>query len=180
MGKATDYINESTAAWISNQHMFFVGTAPETHGRVNLSPKGLDSLRVLDDRSVAYLDLTGSGVETIAHVRQNGRITLMFCAFDGPARIVRVYGAGHVHLPGSPTFNAHRDLFPERRGVRSIITIDVDRVQDACGYGVPNMEFVADRTRLDSWVDAQSDEDIETYWAERNATSIDELSGLDR
>jgi hypothetical protein len=129
---------------------------------------------------VAYLDLTGSGVETIAHSRQNGRITLMFCAFEGPARIVRVYGAGEVHIPGSLVFDRHRGLFPDRRAVRSIITIAVDRVQDACGYGVPNMDFVGDRTRLDAWAGVRSDSDIETYWRDRNSESIDGLAGIGR
>lgn len=178
MGRVMDHIDDATADWIGRQHVFFVGTAPG-EGRVNISPKGLDSLRVLGPRDIAYLDLTGSGAETIAHVRDNGRLTFMFCAFDGPPRILRLYGRGSIHLPGSERFDELRDLFPRRRAVRSIITMAIERVQDSCGYAVPEMEFVGDRTRLDSWADHRSDEDIIEYWREKNATSIDGLPALD-
>ncbi|MGI9529105.1 MAG: pyridoxamine 5'-phosphate oxidase family protein [Acidimicrobiia bacterium] len=179
MGRVLDHIDDATISWIDAQRMFFVGSAPSTGGRVNLSPKGLDSFRVVGPSEVAYLDLTGSGAETIAHLRDNGRITFMFCAFDGPPRIVRLYGTGFVHLPDSDRFSELSPLFPERRGVRSIITATIERVQDSCGYSVPTMEFTGERTRLDSWVDNRSDADIEAYWIEKNTTSIDGLPALD-
>jgi len=179
MGRVLDHIDDGTISWIDAQRMFFVGTAPGSGGRVNLSPKGLDSFRVLGSTEVAYLDLTGSGAETIAHLRDNGRITFMFCAFDGPPRIVRLYGSGFVHRPDGDRFAELSPQFPERRAVRSIITATIDRVQDSCGYSVPTMEFAGDRTRLDTWVENRSDADIEAYWAEKNATSIDGLPALE-
>lgn len=179
MGRVLDHIDPKTADWIADQHLFFVATAPSDAGRVNLSPKGLDSFRVLTPTSVAYLDLTGSGAETIAHTRQNGRITFMFCAFEGPPRIVRVFGTATAHPAGSPGFTQLRDRFPRRRGVRSIIVADIDRVQDSCGYAVPRMQFVENRTRIDSWVESRTDEDITQYWNEKNALSIDGLPALD-
>ena len=179
MGRVLDRIDDPTRAWIERQHLFFVGTAPSEGGRVNLSPKGLDSLSVISETRVAYLDLTGSGAETIAHVRDNGRVTFMFCAFEGPPRILRLYGAGTVHLPGSLGFDELRARFDDRRAVRSIIAADLERVQDSCGYGVPVMDFVEERSRLDSWVDARTDEDIAQYWIEKNTVSIDGLPALD-
>ena len=179
MGRVTDHIDQATSDWIARQHMFFVGTAPTEGGHVNLSPKGLDSFRVLDGHTVAYLDLTGSGAETIAHIRNNGRVTVMFCAFDGPPRILRLYGQGSVTLPTHEDFGGLATQFPERRAVRSIISVRVDRVQDSCGYAVPKMDFVENRTRLDTWADNRSDEDIADYWAEKNAVSIDGLPALD-
>lgn len=179
MGRVTDHIDSSTENWISRQHLFFVGTAPQGEGRVNISPKGLDSFRVLSPKRVAYLDLTGSGAETIAHLRDNGRITIMFAAFEGPPRILRLYGNGVVHLQESDEHAQLAGLFPERRAVRSIITVDVDRVQDSCGYAVPEMEYVANRTRLDQWADNRTDEEIAAYRAEKNATSIDGLPAID-
>jgi hypothetical protein len=179
MGRVLDHIDEPTASWIADQHMFFVGTAPAEGGRVNLSPKGLDTFRLLGPTSVAYLDLTRSGAETIAHTTENGRITFMFCAFDGAPRILRLYGIGSVLIPDSAKFTEHRDLFPERRGVRSIITAKIDRVQDSCGYAVPKMGFVEDRTRVATWVANRTDEDITNYWREKNTVSIDGLPALD-
>ena len=129
--------------------MFFVATAPSGgDGHVNLSPKGYDTLRILDANRVAYLDLTGSGVETISHLRENGRITLMACAFTGNPRISRLYGRGSVHPFGSPEFDALAPHFPELPGRRSIIEIAVDRVTTSCGEAVPLMDLVDDRDRL--------------------------------
>jgi hypothetical protein len=179
MGRVTDRIDEATTAWIDAQPMFFVATAPTAGGHVNISPKGLDSLRVLNEKEIAYLDVTGSGAETIAHLRDDGRITLMWNAFDGPARILRVYGRGHVCLPGSARFEELITLFDERRGIRSVITVDVERVQDSCGFGVPRMTFVENRTEMDSWVGRRSDDDIAEYRREKNSTSIDGLAALD-
>lgn len=179
MGRVMDHIDKATAAWIDAQPMFFVATAPVDGGHVNVSPKGLDSMRVLGDRELAYLDVTGSGAETIAHTRDNGRITVMWNAFDGPARIVRVYGDGDVHLPGSDRFEELVGLFDERRGIRSIITVNVERVQNSCGFGVPKMTFVDGRTGMDKWVGQRSDDEIAAYWREKNSTSIDGLPALD-
>jgi len=178
MGRVLDHIDEATSEWIARQHLFFVATAPAVGGRVNVSPKGLDSFKVRGATEVAYLDLTGSGAETIAHLRDNGRITIMFCAFDGPPRIVRLYGRGSIHLPETDTFDELKELFPHRRALRSIITVEIERVQDSCGYSVPRMDFAADRTRLDSWTDHRSDEEIVTYWHEQNSVSIDGLPAL--
>jgi hypothetical protein len=179
MGRVTDRLDEATTAWIDAQPMFFVATAPTAGGHVNMSPKGLDSLRVLNEKEIAYLDVTGSGAETIAHLRDDGRITLMWNAFDGPARILRVYGRGHVCLPGSARFEELIALFDERRGIRSVITVGVERVQDSCGFGVPRMVFVENRTEMDSWVGRRSDDDIAEYRREKNSTSIDGLAALD-
>lgn len=179
MGRVLQHIDERTRSFIERQHMFFVGTAPSAGGRVNISPKGTDSFRVLSDTRVAYLDITGSGAETIAHLRDNGRMTIMFCAFDGPANILRLFGSGKAHLTGSTEFEELRPLFPVRRGVRSIITTNIDRVQDSCGFGVPKMDFVEDRDRLDTWAANRTDEDIASYWIEKNSVSIDGLPALD-
>jgi hypothetical protein len=179
MGRVLDHIDTPTAEWIARQHLFFVATAPSEGGRVNVSPKGLDTFRIVSNTSVAYLDLTGSGAETIAHTNDDGRITFMFCAFEGPPRIVRLFGTATVHTPGSQGFEELRPRFPERRGVRSIIAASVDRMQDSCGYAVPKMDFVGNRTRLDEWVAARSDADISHYWMEKNTASIDGLPALE-
>ena len=179
MGRVVDHIDEATQRWIEDQHVFFVATAPGSGGHVNVSPKGLDSFRTIGPDQVAYLDLTGSGAETIAHLRDNGRITIMFSAFTGPPRILRIYGTGRVAEPGSEEFATLIERFPGFRGVRSIITVDVDRVQDSCGYAVPEMEYVRDRTRLDQWAGNRTEDELEAYRREKNALSIDGLPALD-
>src|SRR3954463_505088 len=150
MGRTYDGISDAIAAFLESQPVFFVATAPRgDDAHVNLSPKGVSgTFAVIDARTVAYLDLTGSGVETIAHVRENGRITLMFCAFDGPPRIVRVYGRGHVVVPGQDEYADGRRWFGGFAGVRAIIAVTVDRVADSCGYAVPRMNLVAERDQL--------------------------------
>ena len=181
MGRTYDRIDERLAAFLLRQPVFFVGTAPLAgDGHVNLSPKGLaGSFAVLDDHRVAYLDLTGSGVETIAHLRENGRIVVMCCAFSGPPRIVRMHGRGRVHVPGEPSFDELRPHFPEQPGVRAVIEVEVERLSDSCGYGVPEMTYVRDRTRLTEWAGARESEGaLADYQAEKNATSIDGLPGL--
>lgn len=178
MGKAFDSITDQMRSFIEAQHMFFVATAPSEGGHVNLSPKGLDSFRVLDENQVAYRDLTGSGAETIAHVRDNGRITFMFCAFDGKPNITRLYGTATVVLPTEDRFNELESMFDERRGVRSFIVATIDRTSNSCGFSVPFMDHVGPRTVLDEWVDRRTDDDIEAYWAEKNARSIDGLPAL--
>jgi Pyridoxamine 5'-phosphate oxidase len=167
------------AQWWSEQAVFFVATAPGGDaGHVNLSPKGLDTFRVLADDRVAYLDLTGSGVETIAHVRDNGRITLMACAFGGNPRICRIYGRGVVHPFGSPEFDALALEFPDLPGRRSIIDVAIERVTTSCGYGVPLLDLVDDRERLVEWAKAKGDDGVTAYWENKNTLSIDGLPGL--
>lgn len=179
MGRVLNHIDGATADWIMEQHMFFVATAPAVDGHVNVSPKGLDSLRVLGPNEVVYLDLTGSGAETIAHIRQNGRITIMMNAFDGPPRILRIYGEGAIHFPDGPRFDELTEHFPKRRGTRAFITVTVTRVSDSCGYAVPKMQHVGDREHLDRYVANRTDEEIADSWVEQNATSIDGLPAID-
>ena len=180
MGRSFESITDQMAAFVPNQHLFFVATAPSGDGgHVNLSPKGLDSFRVLGPNRVAYLDLTGSGAETIAHVRENGRITFMFCAFEGKPDIVRFYGRGQVHRPGDDTFDELRSLFGDHDAVRSVITADIARTSSSCGFAVPLMEHVGDRHTLGKYFENKSDDDVEAYWAEKNETSIDGLPAVD-
>jgi hypothetical protein len=171
-------ISEDLAQWWSEQPMFFVATAPREGGHVNLSPKGLDTLRILDPTRAAYLDLTGSGVETIAHLRENGRITLMACAFSGAPRISRLYGTGTVHEVGTEAFEELATRFPDLPGRRAIIDVAVDRVTTSCGYAVPLMDLVGDRDRLLEWARAKGDDGLVEYWASKNALSIDGIPGL--
>lgn len=179
MGRVEAAISPELRAWIEAQHVFFVATAPSGDGgHVNLSPKGLDTLRVLDERTFCYLDLTGSGAETIAHLRQNGRITVMFCAFEGPPRIVRLHGRGVVLRPGDEGFADLAGRFPALPGVRSVIRVDTDRVSSSCGYAVPHLEFRGDRDTLVTWAERRGPEGIEAYWGEKNAVSIDGLAAL--
>ena len=180
MGRTIESISPPLREWIERQPMFFVATAPSGEdGHVNLSPKGLDTFRVLDERTVAYLDLTGSGAETIAHLRQNGRITLMFCAFEGQPRIFRLYGTGEVLRPGDAGYAALAGLFPQLPGVRSIIKVTAERLSTSCGFAVPLMTKVADRDVLVDWAEKKGLDGIEEYWAEKNAVSIDGLPALD-
>jgi hypothetical protein len=172
-------LSPELAQWWLDQPIFFVATAPSEGGHVNLSPKGYDTLRVLDEQRVAYLDLTGSGVETIAHLRDNGRVTLMACAFSGNPRISRIYGRGAVHLLGTPAFETLAPEFPELPGARSIIEIEVDRVSTSCGYAVPLMDLVGDRDRLLDWATKKGDA-LPDYRDAKNAESIDGLPGLPR
>jgi hypothetical protein len=172
-------ISDDLAQWWVAQPLFFVATAPSgSDGHVNLSPKGLDTLRILSPTRVAYLDLTGSGVETIAHLLDNGRITLMACAFSGAPRISRIYGTGTVHELGSPGFEELAGSFPELPGRRAVIDIGVDRVSTSCGYAVPLMDLVGDRDRLLDWARAKGDEGLVEYRASKNARSIDGIAGL--
>jgi hypothetical protein len=172
-------ISDDLGRWWSEQPMFFVATAPGGRdGHVNLSPKGLDTLRILGPQRVAYLDLTGSGVETIAHLQDNGRITLMACAFNGAPRISRLYGTGAVHELGTPEFTELSARFPELPGRRAVIDIAVDRVTTSCGYAVPLMDLVGDRERLLDWARAKGDDALVDYRAQKNAESIDHLPGM--
>jgi hypothetical protein len=176
MAKILDAITPELASFIEEQTVFFVGTAPlSPSGHVNLSPKGLDTLRILAPDRVAYLDLTGSGNETSAHLAQNGRITLMFCAFQGPPSILRLYGRGATVLPADAAWDELRPLFPDYPGVRQIITVDVHRVQTSCGFAVPRMELVGDRDTLHRWARNKGEARLAEYRQEKNARSIDGL-----
>jgi hypothetical protein len=179
MGQALDALDEPLTRWIAEQHVFFVATAPSEGGHVNLSPKGHDSLRVLGPTQVAYLDLTGSGAETIAHTRENGRITLMFCSFEGPPRILRLFGEGHAHPVGSPRFEELVPRFERLPGTRSIITVAIERVQTSCGYSIPFLDYREDRPTLQQWAARKGDDALAEYWGEKNVVSIDGLPALD-
>jgi hypothetical protein len=172
-------LSPDLAQWWCEQPVFFVATAPSGgEGHVNLSPKGYDTFRVLAPDRVAYLDLTGSGVETIAHLRENGRITLMACAFSGNPRISRIYGRGTVHPLGTEGFDELSPQFPELPGRRAIIDVAVDGATTSCGYAVPLMDLVGDRDRLIEWADKKGDDAIVEYWGNKNAVSIDGLPGI--
>ncbi len=179
MGKTYETIDDSIRAFIERQKMFFVATAPlAADGLVNLSPKGLDSLRVLDDQSVAYADLTGSGIETIAHLKENDRIVVMFCAFEGAPKIVRLHGVGEVVEPAHPEFEQLRSLFPEYTGLRSIIRVQCSRISDSCGWGVPTYGYEGERSQLLDWAVQKGAGGVALYQQEVNATSLDGLPGL--
>ena len=176
MASVHPHITPALAAFIEEQPVFFVGSAPlSASGRVNLSPKGLDCFRVLDERTVAYLDLTGSGNETAAHLTENGRITFMFCAFAGAPRILRLYGTGAVIQPGHEAWQDLLALFPPVAGVRQIIRARISRVQTSCGFGVPEMEFRGHRDKLPQWAARRGENGLREYRATHNALSIDDL-----
>jgi len=175
MGKVVECITAELQAFIEAQPLFFVATAPlSPAGHVNLSPKGLDCFRVLSRSRVAYLDLTGSGNETAAHLCENARITFMFCAFGGSPRILRLYGTGRLVLPGEAQWAELAALFTEYPGVRQIVVADVERVQTSCGFAVPLMEYVGQRDTLLRWAEAKGD-DLRRYRREKNSQSIDGL-----
>ena len=177
MGKVYDAIDDKLAAWIDRQRLFFVGTAPSgADGHVNVSPKGpMDSLRILDPHTIAYLDVIGSGAETIAHLRDNGRIVVMICAFEGPPRIVRLHGRGEVLEPGAIEFEAT----PPPGTERAVIRIAVERIADSCGYGVPLMRYEGHRPQYRKWAESKlrkgGEHALEDYMAQHNARSIDGL-----
>ena len=179
MGKEYTQIDERLQEWILRQKMFFVATAPNAaDGLINCSPKGLDSLRVLGPKQIAYVDTGGSGIETVAHLKDNGRIVLMLCAFEGPPKIYRFYGRGTAVEPHAPEFNGLLQKFPPMPAARNIILIDVDRIIDSCGYGVPLYEFKSHRDSLPNYFAKQSEDDILAYRQNRNSESLDGLPGL--
>ncbi len=176
MAKVHARITDDLRDWILAQHLFFVASAPLTaDGHVNVSPKGKDCLRVLDDHTVAYLDMTGSGNETSAHLAENGRVTFMWCGVAGPPRILRLYGRGRVVLPGDAEWDALMAHFTPLPGMRQIVVNDVERVQTSCGYVVPLFDYVDQRDTMDRWVEAKGDDDLVAYRREKNTTSIDGL-----
>jgi hypothetical protein len=176
MAKLFDGITDELQEFIAAQQIFFVATAPlSPTGHVNLSPKGLNSFRILSPDRVAYLDVTGSGNETSAHLHENSRITLMFCAFQEPPCILRLYGCGTVVLPGSATWDALYPLFPPLPGTRQMIVADLDRVQTSCGMGVPLYNYQGQRTSLVQWAEKKGESGLQNYWQQKNQVSIDGL-----
>jgi hypothetical protein len=180
VGKTYDQLDERLRGWIVDQRLFFVATAPSgPGGHVNLSPKGhADTFTILDGRTVAYLDLTGSGAETIAHLRDNGRITLMFCAFSGPPRILRLYGRGRLVVPGDDRWEEVAARFPARCGARAVVVVEIERIADSCGYAVPLYDYAGERDLLDQWVGRKDDAALAAYRAQHNHKSIDDLPAL--
>jgi len=180
MSKRLDSITPELAEWVGGQRLFFVSTAPlSAQGHVNCSPKGGDCLRVLGPHQVAYADYTGSGAETIAHLRENGRIVLMFCAFEGPPKIVRFHGRGEAIMPGHPDFEALAAKFPDNPGTRAFIRVEVSRVSSSCGYSVPFYDFRAPREALDKWAAHNGPEKMAEYRERNNSVSLDGLPALD-
>jgi predicted pyridoxine 5'-phosphate oxidase superfamily flavin-nucleotide-binding protein len=190
MGRIYDRIDDHQRAWIARQALFFVGTAPlDGDGHVNVSPKGpIGTLRVLDDHTVAYLDLVGSGTETIAHVRENGRVVVMLCAFDGPPRILRLHGRGEVVEAGEPRFDeliaqADFEQPAHAESRRAVVVVTVERIADSCGYGVPLLRYEGTRPHSDAWAAKRlrvgGPDAIARYREEKNAVSIDGLPALE-
>jgi hypothetical protein len=188
VAKIFDQIDDQLRGWIASQRLFFVGTAPLAgDGHVNVSPKGpIGSLAILDDHTVAYLDLTGSGAETIAHLRENGRIVVMLCAFEGPPRIVRLHGRGKAVHSGDDGFAelAERCGFDDPPlGYRSIVVVDVARIADSCGYGVPLMSYEGERPHqklsAEKRLRTKGPDGFADYQREKNSASIDGLPALE-
>jgi len=176
MGRFYNDIQEQHKAFIEKQKMFFVATAPlgrDTH--INLSPKGIDSFRVLSPGTVAYMDIVGSGNETSAHIKENGRITVMFCAFDGPPNILRLYGKGYTVLPNEVEWEELASHFALQLATRQIIVIDVHQVQTSCGFSVPLYDYTGERDHAQKWAEAKGADGLEAYKAEKNRISLDGL-----
>ena len=179
MGKLFDEIDERNAEWIRGQRVFFVATAPLAgDGHVNLSPKGLESFAILGPREVAYVDFVGSGIETAAHLRENGRIVFMFCAFEGPPRILRLHGRGEVVEPGDPEWDSLARRLPRHPQARAIVRARLTRIADSCGYAVPLHRYEAERTQLPDWAERKGEPGLRAYVEEHGARSLDGLPGL--
>ena len=176
MGKVYDSIQDSHKKFIREQKMFFVSTAPlSDSGHINLSPKGMDSFRVLSSTRVAYMDIVGSGNETSAHMLENGRITIMFCAFEGPPNILRLYGTGYTVLPSDAEWAELSAKFKLHQATRQIIVANINRVQFSCGYSVPLYEYAGERDHADRWADKKGADGLEKYKQDNNLVSIDGL-----
>jgi len=172
MAKQYTEINEQIKTFIKKQKMFFVGTAG-CEGRVNVSPKGMDTFRVLGRNRIAWLDLTGSGNESAAHVLENGRMTIMFCAFQGEPNILRLYGKAHAVHVGDSHWDDLVSHFPNIPGARQVFDMQVDMVQTSCGYAVPLYGYIGDRDKLTEWAKKKGEEGIRQYWLDNNMVSID-------
>jgi hypothetical protein len=179
MGQVFDGIDDALRGWIEAQPMWFVATAPLARdGLVNVSPRGLDSFSVLGPRRVGWVDYTGSGIETVAHLRENGRICVMFCSYDQRPRVVRLHGRGTVALPGELAYDEVVALHPPHPSTRAVVTVEVERISESCGFGVPMMELVGERDLLRLGADKRGPDGMAAYRAERNAVSLDGLPGL--
>ncbi len=172
MGKSYDRITDRHADFIIRQQMFFVATAT-AESRINVSPKGLDSLRIINPHQVVWLNLTGSGNETAAHLQEDGRMTLMFCAFEGDPKILRIYGRATSHRQGSDEWEAHIGRFPGLPGTRQIIVMEVELVASSCGFGVPLFEYKGQRDMLTEWAEEKGDKGLEAFRNKHNSRSID-------
>lgn len=181
MSDVYDRLNDDHVAFIKEQKMFFVATAPLSgDGSVNLSPKGYDSIALINANRIAWIDLGGSGIETLAHVRENGRMTLMFCAFAGAANILRLYGTATATSFGDAGFDKLMEHFPDFDRARTIFEMQITRVADSCGWGVPFYEFQGERAQLRRWVDNKTTEEWREKRYQSNAMSLDGLPGLIR
>ena len=174
MAKRYKNIPNRLQAFIRKQPIFFVGTAA-SEGRVNVSPKGMDSLRILDPNRVVWLNVTGSGNETAAHLLQQNRMTIMFCAFEGAPMILRLYGNAKIIHPGDPEWQELADYFPKIPGQRQIFDVHIDLVQTSCGMAVPILEYKGEREALNQWADDKGEQGIREYWEEKNKVSLDSL-----
>lgn len=172
MGQRYESMSEKVQAFIAAQKIFFVATAGAA-GRVNLSPKGMDSLRVVDGNRVVWLNVTGSGNETAAHVLENGRMTLMFCSFEGDPMILRLYGSANVIHTRDSAWQELSALLPSQPGARQIFDMHVDLVQTSCGMAVPFFDYVGEREQLKQWAEKKGDAGIQAYWSEKNQVSLD-------
>jgi hypothetical protein len=176
MGKFQESIKPTHREFIEKQHIFFVSTAPlSVNGRINLSPKGLDCFRVLSENKVAYMDLISSGNETSAHTLENGRITFMFCSFEGAPNILRLYGKGFTVLPDTPEWEIYAPNFTIYPSTRQIIVAEIDLVQTSCGFGVPLLDYVGERDIHFDWAEKTGKEGLQTYIQEKNLLSLDGL-----
>lgn len=175
MAKFYPQLEEKLVNFINEQKIFFCATA-DAKGRINLSPKGMDTFRILDPRTVGFLSLTGSGNETAAHLKNDGRITIMFCSFTAQPLILRIYGAGRCIYPHEPEWNAFSGEFQQLPGTRQIFVIEIESVQTSCGYSIPFFEFKGERDALVRWSEQKGEDGIRQYWRDKNLTSIDGLN----
>lgn len=172
MAKFYDKLTSRLQEFIKNQKIFFVATAPK-NGRINLSPKGMDSLRVVDENRILWLNVTGSGNETAAHLLENDRITIMMCSLEGAPNILRIYGKGKAIHPNDQEWDTVIHLFPETPGTRQIFDIRVESAQTSCGMSIPFFDYKGEREQLNDWAKEKGEDGIEQYWEDRNLTSID-------
>jgi hypothetical protein len=174
MSKFYEQITAELRDFINQQKVFFTATAP-VQGRINLSPKGMDTFKCLNSQKVAYLDLTGSGNETSGHLQENGRITIMMCSFSEQPLILRLYGQGSLILPKNPEWETLLSAFPETPGTRQIIVVELESIQTSCGYGVPIYDFREERPTLKNWAKNKGETELKKYWMAKNQTTIDGL-----
>jgi len=181
MGKVYEKIDDKITDWISKQKIFFVASAPlSSDGLINCSPKGLDTFRILDPQTIAYLDYTGSGAETLAHIRENKRLVIMMCAFEGQPKIFRFHGTAEAIEIGMPEFDELASQFDDLSGARSIIVMKIDRISDSCGFSVPMYEYKGSRDGLGKWAKQKGESGVLEYQRQNNAVSLDGLPALRR